>query len=133
MRKNILQYLEESVLRFPEKTAFSNGKEDISFAELHRASRAVGSALLARGAHREAVAIFTDKHPYAMAASFGVIYAGCFYVIIDPSMPVERVKLILDMVGARFIIAADKCYAKAEAFGVQHLLRYGEAASTDAD
>ena len=34
-QKNILEYLEATVARYPDKTAFSNGKEDLSFAELY--------------------------------------------------------------------------------------------------
>ena len=58
MMKNILEYLEGTALAVPEKLAFSDGKSDLSFGELHRASRAIGSALIKEGAKREAVRDF---------------------------------------------------------------------------
>ena len=133
MRKNILQYLEDSAARLPEKTAFSDGKENISFGELGRASRAIGSYLAARGIRREAVAVFMDKHPRTLAAFFGAIYAGCFYVCIDSAMPEERIKTILNNVGARVIISDAKNYKKAAALGAEWLLEYDDIAQTDID
>ncbi len=133
MRKNILQYLEDTALRLPEKLAFSNGKEGMSFGELLSASRSVGSYLCSAGARREAVAVFMEKHPRTMAAFFGVIYAGCFYVCIDSAMPAERVKSILDSVSARIIICDEKNYKKALAFDVEMLLRYDDISDTVAD
>lgn len=133
MRKNILQYLEDSAARVPEKLAFSNGKEDMSFGELERASRAIGTYLAAQGIRREAVAVFMDKHPKTLAAFFGVIYAGCFYVCIDSAMPEERIKTILNNVSARVIISDAKNHKKASAFGVEWLLAYEDIAQTDID
>ena len=133
MRKNILQYLEDTALRLPEKLAFSNGKDGQTFGELHSASRAIGTHLIRSGARREAVAVFMEKHPRTMAAFFGVIYSGCFYVCIDSAMPAERVKSILDSVSARIIICDERNYKKASAFDVEMLLRYEDIAGGEAD
>ncbi len=133
MRKNILQYLEESAARLPDKTAFSNGKENMSFGELERVSRSIGTYLAARGIRREAVAVFMDKHPRTLAAFFGVIYAGCFYVCIDSAMPDERIMTILDNISARTVIADTKNYKRAAALGVEWLLEYDEIADTAVD
>ena len=43
MQNNVLDYLDETVLRVPEKLAFSNGTEGMTFAEVNRDSRAVGT------------------------------------------------------------------------------------------
>ncbi len=133
MRKNILEYLEHTAAIVPQKLAFSNGKEDMSFAELHNSSLSVGSALCRIGARREAVAVFMDKHPKTMAAFFGVIYSSCFYVCIDPSLPPQRVKTILESVSARIMISDEKNYKKASAFEVEHLLRYEDISEADID
>ena len=71
MRKNILSYLEETVKRVPNKLAFSNGKEGMTFSELYDASCAIGSELCRCGAKGEPVVIFMDKHPKTLAAFFG--------------------------------------------------------------
>ncbi len=133
MKKNILEYLEESAARLPDKISFSDGEDSLRFGELSESSRAIGSALSRLGVRREAVAVFMDKHPRTMAAFFGVIYAGCFYVCIDSAMPAERVGAILDNLSARVIIADDKNYKKASAFGAEILLRYSDIAQGEID
>ena len=100
MRKNILSYLEETVKRVPNKLAFSNGKEGMTFSELYDASRAIGTELCRCGAKGEPVVIFMDKHPKTLAAFFGAIYAGCFYVCLDEKMPEARMRAILDKLSA---------------------------------
>ena len=108
MQKNILEYLEATAPRLPEKLAYSDGKDGLSFGELHRAARAVGSALLAHGFYREPIAILMKKHPTEIAAFYGTVYAGCFYVPLDPEMPEHRMQLILESVGARAMITDKK-------------------------
>jgi acyl-CoA synthetase (AMP-forming)/AMP-acid ligase II len=126
MMKNILEYLEATALSVPEKLAFSDGKSDLTFGELQRASRAIGSKLISLGAKREAVVVFMDKHPNVMSAFFGVIYAGCFYACIDPKTPPERVKTIIENLGARIMIADARAYKKAEEFNMPILLGFDE-------
>ena len=104
MQTNILEYLEATAPRLPQKTAYSNGTEDLTFSALWNASRAVGSALLRRGYHRAPVAILMNKHPNEIAAFFGAVYAGCYYVPLDPEMPAARMELILQSVDAKVMI-----------------------------
>ena len=87
MQKNILTYLERTAPRFPDKIAFSTGKESMTFSEVQRGAAAIGSALSEEGFSSEPVVIFMDKHPRTVTAFFGVIYAGCFYVCLDEKMP----------------------------------------------
>ncbi len=108
MQTNILEYLEQTVPQCPDKVAYSDGSFDMTFQELYRASRAVGSALIAGGYHRAPVVILMNKHPREIAAFYGTVYAGCFYVPIDPEMPAERIRLILANVGARVMIVDEK-------------------------
>ena len=114
MQTNILEYLEGTAPRLPEKAAYANGTDQISFSELLRASRTLGSALLRFGYTREPVGILMEKHPRVPAAFFGTVYAGCFYVPLDPSMPAHRMEVILSQVGARVLIADEKCMKMAE-------------------
>lgn len=125
MQTNILEYLEASAPRFPEKVAFSNGQEDMTFRQVHQQARAVGSGLLALGGEREPVVVFMERHPRMVTAFFGVVYAGCFYVPIDGEMPAFRVELIFRQLNPRFVICDEKTQEQARALapeGAQVLL-----------
>ena len=80
MQTNILEYLERTVVRVPDKIAFSDGTDHMTFADLSQSARCIGSYLLDHGHGRGCVAVLMDKHPVQLAAFFGVLYAGGFYV-----------------------------------------------------
>ena len=46
---NVLEYLERTAPRVPQKLAFSDGTEGLTFAEVFDQSRAVGSRLAKDG------------------------------------------------------------------------------------
>lgn len=115
MLTNILQYLENSVERCPDKIAFSDGTDALTFAELSSRARRIGVSLIQKGLVREPVLILMDKTPYAIAAFFGVIYAGGFYVALDGKTPVARAQMIFETTKARYLICDEKNRARAEA------------------
>ena len=108
MQTNILEYLEHTAPRLPDKTAYSNGKDDMSFGELLSSSQKIGSFLIHKGYRREPIAILMDKHPTEVAAFYGVVYSGCYYVPLDPAMPISRIKMILESIDARCLIVDKK-------------------------
>ncbi len=108
MLTNILQYLEKTVTEVPEKLAFSTGTEGLTFAELHTHARHIGAHLLAGGHRGEPIAVLMDKHPHAIAAFFGILYAGGFYAALDADMPPARMGLILETLKPRLLIFDEK-------------------------
>ena len=83
MQNNVLDYMEETVRRVPDKIAFSNGKDSLSFKEVYDQSNSIGSWLHEKGIYKKPVVVFMNKHPKEITAFFGVIRGGCFYVPID--------------------------------------------------
>ena len=126
MQKNILEYLEITSRRFPDKIAFSTGKEGMSFSELYDLSRTIGSFLLHNGFSNEPVAVIADKHPRALSMFFGTIYAGCFYACIDEKMPEARILAILDKIASRVIICDKKNEKLAKSLGAQNVFVYDD-------
>lgn len=114
MQTNILEYLEATAPRLPEKVAYSDGNASVTFSDLLQGARAVGSALLALGFRAEPIAVLMDKHPNEPVAFYGAVYAGCFYVPLDPQMPEKRIEMILEQVGARVMIVDKNGQKKAE-------------------
>ena len=118
MQTNILEYLERTVVRLPDKIAFSDGTDHMTFADLSQSARCIGSYLLDHGYGRGCVAVLMDKHPVQIAAFFGVLYAGGFYVAPDAAMPPKRLAMIMDTVKPCMIICDKKNMALAYTLGV---------------
>ncbi len=133
MQKNILEYLEATAPRVPEKTAFSTGKESMTFSEVYAEARSIGSLLCEKGLYGESVVIFMDKHPRTVTAFWGVIYAGCFYVCLDEKMPRARIDAILENLRPRAVIADKKNYNTAQSLCLEHTFLYDDICAGEVD
>ena len=94
MQTNILEYLEATVAKKPEKVAFSDADTSLTFGQVYDQARSVATALRRAGYYKKPVVVFMRKQPATLAAFFGAIYAGCYYVPLDDEMPLHRIELI---------------------------------------
>lgn len=113
---NVLEYLEKTAPRVPDKLAFSNGTDGLTFAQVYDHSRAIGSYLAQGGYYNEPVVVFMGKHPKCIPAFFGCVYGGCFYVPIDEEMPRFRIELIFQNLNPRVMICDEKTAEIAKTF-----------------
>lgn len=96
MITNVLQYLEDSAEKNPEKILFADEKESITYLELMNSAKCIGSFIAGRtGEKNKPIAVLIDRNIRSLLAFMGIVYSGNFYVPIDMSMPVQRVELIL--------------------------------------
>lgn len=80
---NVLEWLEASALRLPNKLAVADPAGAMTFAELRAASASIGTWLAGRMRPRTAVALYLEKSPLALAGMLGAVYAGGFYSVLD--------------------------------------------------
>lgn len=104
MQRNVLEYIEETVKRVPNKIAFANEDSKLTFGELYKGIQAIGSALDKKGYYKEPVLVFMNKSPETIEAFFGAVIGGCFYVPLDEDMPVTRIEKIIENTKARVLI-----------------------------
>ncbi len=134
MQNHVLDYMNDSVKRVPNKIAFSNGTEGLTFKEVYDHSNAIGSFLSSKGIYKEPVVVFMNKHPKTITAFFGVIRGGNYYVPIDAEMPRSRIDLILDNLKARMIICDKETIETAKEFTFEgELVIYDDIAGTEVD
>ena len=119
MQTNILEYLEQTVPRVPDKVAFADDNMQLTFAEISRNAKAIGTALLKDGLYGEPVVVFMEKSPAAINAFFGVVYAGCYYVPLDVEMPAFRIEMILEQLKPRAVICDGETEKLLPKFGYQ--------------
>ncbi len=121
VKRNILEFLEATAERVPERVAFYDDASSLTYARLLHAAQAIGSALAERVKPRGVAALVMDGHSLlCVQAMLGVLYAGCAYAPLDPAMPAERLTrtlhqmqpacVITDEVSSRALqAAADSC------------------------
>lgn len=111
MTRNILEYLEQSAERFPDKIAFADAKSACTYLELKQNARRIGVCLTQVVPPRSPIPVFMEKSVNAINSFMGAVYAGCFYVLLDPKLPTERLKQILTTLDAK-VMLADRAYEK---------------------
>ena len=116
MQKNILEYLEQTVARVPDKTAFTNGEQSLTFRQVHDQARAIGSFLNSIGCCGKPVVVFMKKQPRTIAAFLGAVYGGCYYVPLDEEMPRHRIELIFGTLQQGVMICDETTRPMAEGF-----------------
>ncbi|MBQ4264144.1 MAG: amino acid adenylation domain-containing protein [Clostridia bacterium] len=112
MKYLILDYLEATAARLPDKTAFTDESSAVTFAQLVHLSRAVGSALTAHVAPRTTVGFYMDKSVSAVAGFLGAVYAGCAYSLLNLRHPAVRIRAILDTLSSPVVIT-DRAHEQA--------------------
>lgn len=134
MLNNILQYLEYTAERNPDKLAFSDGEDGLTFGQLKAASESVGSFICGLGIYGKPVVILMKKHPNELAAFFGAVYSGNFYVPLDTEMPKKRMELITDSLKPAAVICDSESLNAAKQINVNcGIYLYSDVCNTECD
>lgn len=115
--EHILDYLERAEKKYPHRLAVDDGNVCFNWSELLKLSRRMGSSILNFTEMGKPVAILAEKSAVTLAAMFGTVYAGCFYVMIDPSQPAARLNEILRILEPKLIITDNKNEERLEEAG----------------
>ena len=110
--KNVLEYLEASARNFPEKTAFADAEESISYTRLHDTARKIGSALAGQLPPRSPVPVLLNKSVRAVQLMLGAAFAGCFYSVIDLRQPSYRIGRILETLESDVIVTDQPAFSQ---------------------
>ena len=92
---SILDFLEESARKFPDKIAFADENNAITYKEIVKKARRMAVGISEKSPPRSAVAVLGGKNIETITAFFACVYAGCFYVPLNPAHPSCRRNRIL--------------------------------------
>lgn len=99
------ELLAASAARDPGAEAVVDRRRRLTYGELDRYANRIGARLRADGVRPgDLVAIVLPKGWEQYAAVYGVLAAGGAYLPIDPSVPAERLRLLLARGGVRVVL-----------------------------
>ena len=109
MQNSVVQWLEYTARRSPEKTAFVDEKGSYTWAEVRRNVLSIAKQIektIPGG--KQPVAVYMEKSADMLLAYLGIAYSGCFYSPIATDMPPVRVEKILNTLQpTMFIVTRD--------------------------
>lgn len=107
--RSILEYIENSAREFNNKIAVIEEDKKITYNELVLKSKQIASAIKENNGIRKPVPILMEKGINALCSFFGAVYAGDFYVLLNPDLPVSRLKDIFETLESD-ILLTDKVH-----------------------
>ena len=109
LQKNVLEYLEESAKNYPNKIAYTDERNHITFGELLEKSCRIGTQIAKsiRKTNRP-IAVFVDRNVESIMAFMAILQSGNFYVPIDNKMPKQRLEKMLEKLNPELIIYNEK-------------------------
>lgn len=114
MTTSILDWLDQTAGLCPAHTAVAGPDGSLTFLKLQAATQSAGTWLAARSQPRQAVALYLEKSPEALACMLGAVRAGCFYSVIDVRQTDVRVRAIAEALSPAVILtdAANEEHAR---------------------
>ncbi len=103
---NILDYLEASEASCPKKIAYEDLEDSYTYTQVLTNAKRIGSALLAELPQNAPVPVLMEKKAWTLNVFMGAVCAGCFYTLVEPEQPLERIRTILHTLGAQVIITS---------------------------
>ena len=86
-----------SARRVPEHVAVEHHDEVLTYAELARRARAIAAAVRASGVRPgDRVGLFIERDLELLPALVGALAAGATYVPLDPALPDERLRFMIE-------------------------------------
>ena len=104
MNNLILDYMEQTAARLPEKTAFADEQTSIAFAALVCRAKKVASALIPLVPPRSVVGFYMDKGVETVVGFMGAVYAGCAYSQLNLRHPAPRVRAMLETLDTPIVV-----------------------------
>lgn len=106
VKVNLIEYLKETVHKYPNKVAIDDDVAVISFLELDIISDKIALAICSKiNDLRTPIAIFMPKNSWSVISFVGVFKSGNFYVPLDIKSPIDRTSKILDTLNTTCIIS----------------------------
>ncbi len=117
--KNILEMLESNAEKNGAKVIFSDNTVSETYQDFTYHSQKIGSFIADRGIYAKSIAVFVNKSVGCLQAMFGVLYSGNHYLVIDTSMPAERISSIFEKAEPAAVICAEDTYDTFMQFGFE--------------
>jgi amino acid adenylation domain-containing protein/non-ribosomal peptide synthase protein (TIGR01720 family) len=106
--ETIHQLFERQVERTPDGPAVVYEGRQLTYAELNRRANRLAHYLRGQGVGPESrVAICLDRSLELIVALLGVLKAGGAYLPLDPALPLERLRGMLQDAGARLVLTQE--------------------------
>ena len=121
MKYTVLDYLEETAGKFPQKNAFADVQNSVSWGEFVTRAKSLSAVISKYFEAGNAVPVMIDKSVRTLEYFFAALYSGCFYSYFDATFPDSRLNSMIETLGVKYIICDRRFEKKAATLNVTPL------------
>ena len=115
VEQSIPERFEKIARLYPNHLAVQTGSHAVTYAELNSMANRIAHAMIAeRGHSPEPVGMLVEKGVDQMAAMLGILKAGKFFILLDPSFPAERISMIIEVSKATLLVVDGRTLSLAQ-------------------
>ena len=96
MGKSVLEWLDRTAAAYPDKVAYEDMENAITFSEVRDRTIRIASALAEQKLEKNPAAVILGRSVYTIPAFLGVAASGRAYAPIDAALPEQRIAKILE-------------------------------------
>lgn len=135
MQKNVLEYLEQSVLANGSNILYFNENHSYTFIDIQQKSMSIASYILSiTNEYNKPIVVYLPKSIEALISFHGITYSHNIYVPIDINQPISRVENILNVLNPSYIITNSRFINKIQTiFPKDKILLFDDIISTEID
>ncbi len=113
MQSSVLEYLEKTVRKFPDKIAITDKDREITFSEWRECALALASCIIKKSdGAKIPILVYLPKTVDIPIAFAGILYSGNYYTPTDVNFPFEKVSSIIRCLHPQIIISNKNCAKK---------------------
>ena len=102
--RTIVEYLEQAEEKYGKKIAVVEENRTCTYSELVNSAKRIGTTIISKTSVRKPIPVLMEKGINALAVFFGAVYAGDFYVFLNPDLPENRLKSIFEILESDMLI-----------------------------
>jgi len=121
MKFTILDYLEETASKYPDKIAFADVNTSITWKDFVANAKEKAAIISKYFEPGKAVPVMIEKSVKTLEYFFGALYAGCFYSYFDSTFPDSRLNSMIETLEVKHIIADSRFEKKLAGLNVTPL------------
>lgn len=112
-QKTVIDLFEEQCKKIPSAIAITEGDTEITYAELNASANHLAQKLLENGVNAGSLVPVCISHsPELLVTLLAILKVGAAYVPLDPNYPNERLRFILDDIGADALVLVQSQHAQ---------------------
>ena len=114
MKKTIIDWLVTAAEKYPDRTAYTDGEQSLTFSQVYALSSVIMKNLThslpdSRSLLPQTIVVITDRSITVPSQFFGIVMAGYVYVPVGADLPSARIHAILDTAMPSAVILPASC------------------------